>query len=195
MEKIKDFVSTNEVGSGSGYGSGSGDGFGSGDGSGDGIRSIRRQDVYQIDNVPTIITTVKRGIAKGTIVNSDLSLSPCYIAKGHGYFAHGKTARQAVEALQEKLFADMEPDEAIRLFLETFPDPDKKYPAKEFYIWHHRLTGSCEMGRNAFVKNGGYDLEHDTFTVREFIDITKAAYGGQIIRELEERLEESNGKL
>ena len=46
------------------------------------------------------------------------------------------------------------------------------------------------MGRNAFVRNGGYDLENDTFTVKEFIDITKDSYGGEVIRQLEAALKE-----
>ena len=47
------------------------------------------------------------------------------------------------------------------------------------------------MGRNNFVRNGGYDLENDTFTVQEFIGITKNAYGGDIIRQLESRVSET----
>ena len=74
------------------------------------------------------------------------------------------------------------------LFINEFPDKDKKYPAKAFYVWHNRLTGSCEMGRKSFIKNGGYDLENDAFTVAEFIDITRDAYGGEVIEQLEEAL-------
>ena len=84
----------------------------------------------------------------------------------------------------------MDTDEAIEMFIKEFPDLNKKYPAKAFYIWHNRLTGSCEMGRNSFVRNGGYDLESDTFTVQEFIDITKNAYGGDIIKQLKNRIKE-----
>ena len=51
----------------------------------------------------------------------------------------------------------------------------------------------CEMGRNSFVKNGGYDLENDTFTVQEFIDITKNAFGGDVIKQLEETIKEREG--
>ena len=78
------------------------------------------------------------------------------------------------------------------MFLKEFSDLSKKYPARDFYVWHHRLTGSCEMGRNSFVKNGGYDLENDTFTVSEFIEITRNSYGGDIMRQLERRLEVTN---
>ena len=144
--------------------------------------------VYQVDGVATIIKSVRGNIAKGFILNRDLTLTPCYIAKGQNKFAHGETIRQAVEDLQNKIFEDMDTETAIDLFLKEFSDLSKKYPAKEYYVWHNRLTGSCEMGRNSFVKNGGYDMKHDTFTVREFIDITKNAYGGDIIRQLEQTI-------
>ena len=127
-------------------------------------------------------------MAKGFIFNNDLTLTPCYIVKGHNKFAHGETLKQAMADLENKIFEDMNTDEAIKLFLAEFKDLTKKYPAKAFYVWHNRLTGSCEMGRNSFVKNGGYDLENDTFTVQEFIDITKNAFGGEVIRQLEETL-------
>ena len=132
---------------------------------------------------------MKGNIAKGFILNGDLTLSPCYIAKGQGKFAHGETMKQAVDDLQNKIFEDMDTDEVIRLFLKEFSDPAEKYPARSFWVWHNRLTGSCEMGRNAFVKNGGYDLDNDTFTVQEFIDITKNAFGGAVIQQLEKHIQ------
>ncbi len=117
-----------------------------------------------------------------------MTLTPCYIAKGQNKFAHGETIEKAVEDLQNKIFEDMDTDEVIEMFLKEFSDLNKKYPAKAFYIWHNRLTGSCEMGRNSFVKNGGYDLENDTFTVKEFIEITENAFGGDVIKQLADRI-------
>ena len=174
-------------GSGSGYGDGYGSGYGDGDGDGYGydIANINGHPVYNIDDVQTIITKVRGNIAKGFILNGDLTLTPCYIVKGRNKFAHGETLKKAAEDLQSKIFDDMDPEEAIELFMQEFTDPDMKYTAKSFWVWHNRLTGSCEMGRNSFVKNGGYDLETDTFTVQEFIDITRNAYGADVIRQLE----------
>ena len=181
-------------GSGSGDGSGSGYGDGSGSGFGYGIKAINGDIIYQIDGIATIIKQVRNNIAKGYIFNDDLSLTPCYIVKGHNKFAHGETIKKAMEDLENKIFEDMNTDEAIELFLKEFSDLDKKYPAKAFYVWHNRLTGSCEMGRNSFVRNGGYDLENDTFTVREFIEITKNAFGGDVIIELENAIKELVGE-
>lgn len=191
MEKISDFLSVNSGygnGYGDGSGSGSGDAFGSGFGSG--ISQINGRTVYQIDGVETILTNIKGNVAKGYVLRSDLSLASCYVAKGHNMFAHGITIQKAVDALQEKIFQEIDAETAISMFLKKFSDPNKKYPAKDFYVWHHHLTGSCEIGRDAFVKDGGYDLENDTFTVHEFIEITKNSYGGDIIRQLENALKD-----
>ena len=192
-----DYGSGDGYGYGDGYGSGSGDGYGDGDGDGsgdgsgygygDGLKSFGGSPVHYIDNIATVITNVHGNLAKGFIINSDLTTSPCFIAKGQNKFAHGATFAEAQTALQDKIFDDMEPEEKIDAFLEEFK-PGVKYSAKAFYEWHHKLTGSCEFGRNAFVKNHGINIESGLYTVEEFINITKNDYGGDIIRQIEERI-------
>ena len=169
-------------GDGSGYGSGDGSGYGYGYGSGDGLLSFNNTKIYTIDSVATIITHVKNNIAKGFILNKDFTKDECYIAKGHNYFAHGKTIEEAIKNLQDKIFDDLEPEEKIEEFKKEFKK-DKKYKGTEFYKWHNRLTGSCEMGRNSFVKNHNINLNEE-FTVKEFIEITENDYGGDIIKML-----------
>lgn len=175
-------------GFGFGYGDGEGSGYGSGFGSGygDGIKRINGMKVYRIDGLLTVITRVKLALAKGFILNSDLTLTPCYIAKGDGYFAHGKTVKEAEKALQEKIFENMDTEEAIGRFLCTFKKGEK-YKGQDFFLWHHYLTGSCEMGRRAFVRDRGLDLEA-YYTVEEFLELCKDSYGGDIIKQLQERL-------
>ena len=175
-------------GYGSGYGYGYGDGSGSGDGSGygygDGIKSINGNSIYVVDNIPTIITNVKGNIAKGFILQSDLSLTPCFIVKENNQFSHGNTLHEAFESLQEKLYDDSTEEERILKFKEHFSDFSKKYSAKDLFIWHHVLTGSCKAGREAFCTDKGIDVDNDRFTVYEFIELTKNSYGGDIIRRL-----------
>ena len=164
-------------------------GSGSGDGSGSGLISFNGQKVYYIDDMPTVIEKVRGNLAKGFIVNADLTTSPCFVAKGENKFAHGSTFAEAQKALQDKIFEDMDTDEKIAAFLKEF-QPDVKYPARLFYEWHHKLTGSCEFGRNAFVKNHDIDLENGMYTVQEFVEITENDFGGDIIRQVKERIEE-----
>ncbi len=171
-------------GDGSGYGDGDGYGYGYGDGYGDGVKSINGNSIYVLDNIPTIITNVKSNIAKGFILHSDLSLIPCFIVKENNQFSHGNTLHEAFESLQEKLYDDSTEEERIDKFKEHFSDFSKKYSAKDLFIWHHVLTGSCKVGREAFCKDKGIDVDNDRFTVYEFIELTKNSYGGDIIKKL-----------
>ena len=174
---------------GYGYGRGTSYGYGYGYGTVAGLISFNGFRVKYVDRMATIIKQVKGNLAKGFIINNDLTIENCYVVKNDSLFAHGRTLEEARKALQYKMFNDMGTDKKIDLFLEKFNLTDK-YPAKDFYEWHHSLTGSCEMGRNAFVKNHGIDLENDKYTVREFIDLTKDHYGREIIKTLEERISE-----
>lgn len=174
-------------GSGSGHGYGSGSGDGSGDGSG--IKRFNREPVYRIDGVNTLVRSVRGNTAHGAILNGDLTLTPCYIVKQDNLFAHGETLRGAMEALREKLFEDMPEDERIDAFLRE-TDREKTYPTQYFYDWHHRLTGSCDMGRKQFAQDHGVDLEHGMMTLTEFLELTKDAYGGDVIRKVISKMQE-----
>jgi len=193
-----------ESGNGSGYGHGDGSGerygsgYGDGDGDGDGdvsrywpgygynIKLFCDKSVFMIDDIPTIITAVFGRYAMGYILKGDLTTERCFVAKGDGgIFAHGNTIQKAEYALLDKMLEDMPEEDRIRSFAENHKW-GKHYPASDFFAWHHRLTGSCEMGRLAFVRERGIDLENGTYTVEEFINLTKAAYGGKIITKLEE---------
>lgn len=171
-------------GDGSGFGSGYGSGFGSGygDGSGDGIASINHLPVFMVDSIPTAFSKIRGNVAKGYIVQNDLTLTPCYIVKSGSTFAHGATLREAMEALRDKLFEDMPEEERIQAFVREHP-PGVPVPNRQLFDWHHRLTGSCLMGRNEFVSRHGIDMDGET-TPEEFIRLTEYAYGGEVIRKL-----------
>lgn len=179
-------------GSGYGYGDGYGYGHGSGDGGGydDGVVSFCGQKVYQIDDVPTLIDHVHENDAKGRILRDDLSTEACYIVRQGSLFAHGVTLRAAMDALRDKLFEDMPEDERIAEFVRTH-EWGKQYPSADYYDWHHRLTGSCDMGRSEFAKRHGYRLtDGELLTVEEFIKLTENSYGGSVIRKLREAYKE-----
>ena len=176
-------------GSGYGYGYGYGDGSGSGYGYGDGIKSYNGETVYRVDGVNTLIRSVRGNTAHGAILNRDLTLTPCYIVKQANVFAHGATLREAMEALRDKLFEDMPEDERINMFLRE-TDRKKAYPTQYFYDWHHRLTGSCDMGRKQFARDHGIDLEHGMMKPAEFLELTKDAYGGDVIQKVISKTQE-----
>ena len=170
---------------GTGYGSGFGEGRGFGYGAGDGIKSVNGIEICNIDGVQTAIFQIHGNIAKGAILQGDLTFTPCYIAKQDGQFAHGETAREAITALREKLFEDMPEEDRIRAFVSEHPNPQMAYPNEDLFSWHHMLTGRCLSGRKAFVRDHGIDMDA-SMTILDFIMLTKNEYGGEVITRLEE---------
>lgn len=169
----------NDCGSGSLYCTGSGTGYG------DGIKEINGKEIYMVDDIPTIFKSIRNNIAKGFIVKNDLQFEPCYIVKENNQFAHGFTLKDAFMSLQEKLYDDSTEEERIEAFKKQFPEYDVKYDNMDLFVYHHVLTGSCRMGREAFMSNKGLSLDGKT-SVREFVKLTQDAYGGDIIKKLPE---------
>ena len=177
-------------GTGDGYGYGCGDGYGTGTGygygTGDGLlRSVNGQPVHYIDNMPTIITAVRGNIAQGGIVKQDFTLRPCYIARVGECFAHGDTLHDAVRDATAKALQAEPIEERVARFKTAYPDFNKPVPCRELFDWHHVLTGSCEAGRRQFCRDHDIDLDA-SYTVRYFIDITREAFGGDVIKLLDD---------
>lgn len=179
------FGSGDGFGDGDGSGSGFCDGSGFGDDDGVGVKNVNGNHVYSIDNVDTIIKSIHGNIAQGFILQSDFTLTPCYIVKEQNFFAHGDTLHNAFTALQEKLYDNSTETERIEAFHKKFPEYDTPYSNRDLFAYHHVLTGSCKMGRESFCKDKGINLDSST-TVREFINLTKDGYGSDIIRKLPE---------
>ena len=171
-DKIKKFLAIDV-----GYGDGSGDG------SGDGVKVVNGNKVYMVDNTLTIFKSIRENVAQGFIVQSDLQLNPCFIVKENNKFAHGDTLRDAFASLQEKLYDDSTDEERIEAFKKKFPEYDVKYDNGDLFTYHHVLTGSCRMGRESFVSDRGLSLDGKT-SIREFVELTQNAYGGDIIKKL-----------
>ena len=188
-------------GCGSGFGDGCGSGFGYGGmsmaigyGFGDGILRFCSEDIYMIDGIPTMLGIIHGNIARGRILLEDLTTKTCYVVKQGGVYAHGETLRAAMEALRDKLLEGMPLEERIEEFVKAH-EWGKAYQSADYYDWHRKLTGSCEMGRSEFAAAHGYKLTADELlTVEEFIDLTKGSYGGDIIRRLREAYNKKEGE-
>ena len=126
--------------------------------------------------------------AKGAIVNADLTLTPCFIAKEGDLFAHGMTLQEAVQAAQSKAFEEMPVERRIDKFLQVYSDKNEKHSGREFFNWHHILTGSCEMGRNQFCKDNDIEIDAE-YTPVEFLNLCKDAYKGDVIKKVLQRYE------
>ena len=175
-------------GCGSCHGDGCGAGYGYGAGDGDGVKVLNGENVHLVDGLQTIIKSVHGNIAQGFILNSDLTLQPCYIVKENNKFAHGDTLHDAFTSLREKLYNDSTEEERIEAFVKKFPNYDAPYSNRDLFAYHHVLTGSCRMGRESFCKDKGINLDGST-TVRDFVSLTKDSYGSETIRMLPQAYE------
>lgn len=184
-----DYSNGDAYGKGTGYGKGAGHGYESGDGYGYGygsqIKSINGKAVYQINDIATIIESVHENYAMGRILNSDLTTTPCFIAKCGNFFAHGKTLKDAFADARKKYEKSLPLEERIIAFNVKYPDNDKPISGRELFEWHHILTGSYRLGREQFCRERGLDI-NNTYTVKEFISITENAYGCGVIKQLKE---------
>lgn len=194
------FGSNDGYGFGSGNSSGPGFGEGSGFGYGDisayssvrgGIKVLNGNIVDYIDNIPTIITQVHGNIACGYIVQNFPTFESCFIAKVDNFFAHGKTLKEAVANAKAKRMRKIPIEEQIEKFIKVLGPLNSEHTGKEFYDWHHVLTGSCEMGRDEFCKIHNIDLTKK-YTVKYFLDITKNTYGGDVIKLIRESYKNIN---
>ena len=140
--------------------------------------------VVQIDGINTTIQCVRGDIARGFIVNDDLTLTKIFVARIGDTFAHAESAKAAIESCRLKLLLDSDPTERVAMFLKT---AKLSYSGHELLGIHRALTGACIAGQQAFVKNQGIDLDRN-YTLPEFCDITIGAFGGSVIRILKEQV-------
>ena len=139
-----------------------------------------------IDGITTLIYSVHGNLAQGAILQKDMTLKPCYIAKEGDYFAHGETAKAAVADAHSKYLQNMPVEDRIVEFITAHPNYLELYPAIDLFEWHNTLTGSCRMGRKSFCEEHNIDVEKDSFTIEEFVKLTANSYGGEIIKQLKE---------
>lgn len=143
--------------------------------------------VYMVDHVPTCIESVHISMslsyAVGFTIEDYWRRCPTIVAKVAGYFAHGDSLREAVQAAQEKLLRNIPIEYRIKAFVELYPDIHQLVPNKKLFDAHHTLTGSCYFGRKQFCKGNGIDLE-GSMSVADFIRWTCAEYGDEIIHKL-----------
>ena len=176
-------------GSGYGDGDGYGNGYGNGNGNGYGISEINEYKVYAIDGLPTILVNVHGNLAKGFTLRDNVFLVPCYVAKVGNFLAHGKTAKKALLQAQEKYDECKPLDERIADTINKYPTLDTVVSHSELYNLHHVLTGSCKFGRDEFAQAHNLVPYKGSMTMREFIELTKNAFGGEIIKQLEQTYE------
>ena len=148
-----------------------------------GIKSYNGYKVYQIDDIPTIIYDVVRDFASAAIINRDKTLKKCFVVKMGNCFAHGNTLKEAYQDAMAKHLRSTSVEEKIDMFIKEHPSLDSEHSFDDFFYWHNILTGSCLLGRKQFCKEHEID-NNKNYTVRYFLELTKDAYGGDVIKSL-----------
>lgn len=148
-----------------------------------GIKSYNGHKVYQIDDIPTIIYDVVRDFASAAIINRDKTLKKCFVVKMGNCFSHGNTLKEAYQDAMAKHLRSTSVEEKIDMFIKEHPSLDSEHSFDDFFYWHNILTGSCLLGRKQFCKEHEID-SNKNYTVRYFLELTKDAYGGDVIKSL-----------
>lgn len=172
------------MGSGEGFHKMSGYGRGNGNKSGYDIIEFNHQKVYYIDGMETLIDVVHGNYALGRILNKNLTLKKCYIARVGNSFAHGKTLSEAVSDAESKETQRKPLIKRLDEFIVQYPTLDSVAEHSDLYKWHGILTGSCQFGRDEFAKEHDLDKDNGSMTVRRFIKLTINQYGGEVIKQL-----------
>jgi hypothetical protein len=172
-------------GDGYGYGDGDGDGYGNGYGDGFKLHNYFGEDVYYVDGIPCTFISVVGECAKVNVIDiASFSTSEKYIYKFNGVFAHGNSLEIAKSDAERKYYSALKVDESVHIFKETFL-PKTEYPNEQFYNWHTILTGSCDSGKTMWIRQNRIDIT-GSMTRETFLELTKNAYGGDVIRKIME---------
>ena len=158
-ERIEVFIS---------YGDGSGDGSGYG-----GIKSYNCKSVCLVDGIQTIITAVKGNLAKGYIVNRDLTLTSCYIAENGNKFAHGKTLKEAtVTRYHEDEYSEKAAVEAV--VKKLFGEDEKEEEKTKFFtgraVWVGENTRWHTKGKIYVFENGIHIYDDGTENLTSYAE-------------------------
>ena len=129
------------------------------------------EKVYEIDDIQTIIHSVKGDFARASILNEDSTLKPCYLAKdGNGNWAHGDTLAEAKEDLLFKT-TDKKKSDYEHLTL------DSVLSHNDAIVCYRAVTGACSFGTKHFVQNILGTKKKESYTIQEMIDLTDGQYG------------------
>jgi hypothetical protein len=112
-------------------------------------------NVKSVDRILTVINTTKStkgiklhsGFIFNSMQNSSINSSFCFLAEKDGFYAHGKTVKEAISDVQFKIVAEKLKNEPI-------------YENTMLTVKHYRLiTGACDLGCRNFMEQNGIEFE------------------------------------
>lgn len=151
---------------------------------------IKTINVYDCDGIPTILVNIHNNYAFGYVVSRNGTFEPCYIAKINGYYAHGKTLKEARKEARNKSIQAVPLKKRFERFISKYPFLDCVIPNKELSKWHNYLTDSCLFGREIFAKDNSINMD-DSMSVKDFLELTikDGVFGNETMKELKKMYE------
>jgi len=149
------------------------------------ILTYNGEPVYVVDGIPCVFQSIHDTLAKVAVISkTDFTSQTAFIAQFNGFFAHGETVRDALLSAKEKYYRNID-FEAKKAELKALfsRSADKKLSVRTLYEWHGMLTGSCCFGRDEFIRTHTFKYD-DRLTLKEFVNLTAAHFGGEKIKEL-----------
>ena len=149
------------------------------------ILTYNGEPVYVVDGIPCVFQSIHDTLAKVAVISkTDFTSQTAFIAEFNGFFAHGETVRDALLSAKEKYYRNID-FEAKKAELKALfsRSADKKLSVRTLYEWHGMLTGSCCFGRDEFIRTHTFKYD-DRLTLKEFVNLTAAHFGGEKIKEL-----------
>ena len=149
------------------------------------ILTYNGEPVYVVDGIPCVFQSIHDTLAKVAVISkTDFTSQTAFIAQFNGFFAHGETVRDALLSAKEKYYRNID-FEAKKAELKALfsRSADKKLSVRTLYEWHGMLTGACCFGRDEFIRTHTFKYD-DRLTLKEFVNLTAAHFGGEKIKEL-----------
>jgi len=144
-----------------------------------GLKKVRlngaKVNAKDIDGLTTILKSSKK-VGGFTIHKAEYypNKEDCFVAEKDGFYAHGKTVKDAVSDCNFKFMQKtLNVDDLVKDIKErgTFTKQD-----------YRLITGACSFGVDKFC--GENNISGEKLVIKEVLRLTADSYGGEKIREL-----------
>ena len=94
----------------------------------------------------------------------------------------GRIKRREQLAERRQQFESTPEEERIADFINNNP-PDKQRTVEEWMEIHRKLTGSCGIGGDRFIRDKGFK-RYEKYSTLDFLKEVGSAYSGELIEKL-----------
>lgn len=152
-------------------------------------RRFNGYSIHMIERRPVYIDSVHGRCASGGIVyrGNPRRAVPTKIVYVPGAYGFGKTVREAWQDARDRAWRRMPLEARVAEVKERYPSLSCTATWQEWGDVHAMITGSCEKGRQEWIKQRGPEVR---VTMEEFLRATESDYGNENIKKLKEAYED-----